>query len=44
VVYTCGGLVHGRKLFMPYGVADSSVAFCLIDVDQLLDGMSRKKR
>ncbi|MDB5433417.1 MAG: glycosidase [Caulobacter sp.] len=40
VVYTCGAMVCGRKLFMPYGVADSSVAFCLVDVDELLAEMA----
>ena len=39
VVYTCGAMAHGRRLFMPYGVADSSVAFCFIDLDQLLATM-----
>ncbi|MDB5440009.1 MAG: glycosidase [Caulobacteraceae bacterium] len=39
VVYTCGAMVHGRTLFMPYGVADSSVAFCLIDLDEILAEM-----
>ncbi|MDZ4775764.1 MAG: glycoside hydrolase family 130 protein [Alphaproteobacteria bacterium] len=36
VVYTCGGLVFQRTLFLPYGVADSSVRFCCIDIDSLL--------
>jgi predicted GH43/DUF377 family glycosyl hydrolase len=40
VVYTCGALVNGRTLFMPYGVADSSVAFCTIDIDALLADMA----
>jgi predicted GH43/DUF377 family glycosyl hydrolase len=39
VVYTCGALAHGRRLFMPYGVADSSVGFSFIDLDQLLASM-----
>lgn len=39
VVYTCGALVNNRELFMPYGVADSSVAFCAIPVDDLLKAM-----
>ncbi|MGE3867825.1 MAG: glycoside hydrolase family 130 protein, partial [Hyphomonadaceae bacterium] len=39
VVYTCGALLNGRTLFMPYGVADSTVAFCTIDVDELLAEM-----
>jgi predicted GH43/DUF377 family glycosyl hydrolase len=40
VVYTCGALVHGRKLFMPYGVADSSVVFGFLDLDDLLAAMT----
>ncbi len=40
VVYTCGGLKHGSKLFMPYGVADSSVSFALIDIPWLLKEMA----
>lgn len=39
VVYTCGALVHGRKLFMPFGVADSSVSFSFVDIDELLAAM-----
>ena len=36
VVYTCGALVVGRDLFMPYGVADSSVAFAFLNLDDLI--------
>ena len=43
VVYTCGAMAHGRRLFMPYGVADSSVAFGFIDIDELLATMSPAK-
>ena len=39
VVYTCGGLIHGRQLFLPYGVADSSVAFAWVDIKELLRAM-----
>jgi predicted GH43/DUF377 family glycosyl hydrolase len=39
VVYTCGALAFGRRLFMPFAVADSSVAFSFIDLDQLLAAM-----
>lgn len=44
VVYTCGAMVHGRRLFMPYGVADSSVAFGFIDIDDLLESMTHAQR
>ncbi|MGE0830451.1 MAG: glycoside hydrolase family 130 protein [Hyphomonadaceae bacterium] len=39
VVYTCGGLKHGDMLFLPYGVADSSIAFCTVDLPSLLKAM-----
>jgi predicted GH43/DUF377 family glycosyl hydrolase len=39
VVYTCGALKHGDMLFMPYGVADSSVAFAFVPIGSLLAAM-----
>ena len=39
VVYTCGALKHGELLFIPYGVADSSVAFGFIKIADLLAEM-----
>ena len=40
VVYTCGGMAVGRRLFVPYGVADSSIAFAWLEIDEILAGMS----
>ncbi|QNE30850.1 glycosidase [Sphingomonas sp. NBWT7] len=39
VVYTCGAMRHGDKLFMPYGIADSSVGFSFVDIKQLIARM-----
>ena len=39
VVYTCGALKQGDHLFVPYGVADSSVAFAWISLPDLLASM-----
>lgn len=39
VVYTCGAIKHGDKLFIPYGVADSSVAFAFVPIKSLLELM-----
>lgn len=39
VVYTCGGIRHGDTLFVPYGVADSSVAFAFVSIRSLLEQM-----
>lgn len=40
VVYTCGALVLGRTLFLPYGLADSSVAFAFADIPDVLARMA----
>ncbi|WP_404336404.1 glycoside hydrolase family 130 protein [Sphingomonas sp. MMS12-HWE2-04] len=39
VVYTCGAIKHGDKLFIPYGVADSSVAFAFVPINSLIEQM-----
>lgn len=36
VVYSCGALRHGESIFIPYGVADSSVAFAFVSIKSLL--------
>jgi len=40
VVYSCGGMRLGSTLFLPYGVADSSVAFAFADIKDVLGCMS----
>ncbi len=39
VVYSCGAICHGDTVFLPYGVADSSIAFAFIKVTSLLAQM-----
>jgi predicted GH43/DUF377 family glycosyl hydrolase len=39
VVYTCGGMRVGDDLFMPYGVADMTVAFAFIPIADLIGAM-----
>lgn len=39
VVYTCGAIKAGDDLFMPYGVADSSVCFGFFPIAGILDAM-----
>ncbi|WP_294391811.1 glycoside hydrolase family 130 protein [uncultured Sphingomonas sp.] len=39
VVYSCGGIRHGDMIFLPYGVADSSVAFAFVTIESLLGAM-----
>ena len=39
VVYTCGAMRLGSKLFVPYGIADSSVGFAFVEISELLAAM-----
>ena len=39
VVYSCGGLVRGRELLLPYGVADSFTMFATVSIDELVATM-----
>lgn len=40
VVYTCGALRHQDQLFIPYGIADSAVAFSFVPISELLAAMA----
>lgn len=37
VVYSCGALVHGGFLVLPYGFGDRAIGTALVDLGQLLD-------
>ena len=39
VVYSCGGVVRDGTLLLPYGVADTSTGFAIVDVARLLAAM-----
>ena len=39
VVYSCGGLLHGDTLVLPYGCSDAAIRVALIDVPGLLDAL-----
>lgn len=39
VVYTCGALRHGDLIFIPYGIADSSIGFAFAGIKELLARM-----
>ena len=39
VVYSCGAMRVGDDIFLPYGVADSSVAFAFLSIKELLAGL-----
>jgi predicted GH43/DUF377 family glycosyl hydrolase len=36
VVYSCGAMLHGRTLVLPYGSSDSAIRIALVDLDPLL--------
>ena len=37
VVYTCGSMVHGGKLFIPYAMSDSRTSFAVVPLSGLVD-------
>lgn len=39
VVYTCGALLHGRELIIPYAMSDSATSFASVGLDALLAAM-----
>ena len=42
VVYTCGALIHGRKLIMPYAMSDSASSIAIVPLDDLLDRLTHQ--
>jgi predicted GH43/DUF377 family glycosyl hydrolase len=39
VVYSCGGVLHDGRLWLPYGASDVRVGFASVDLDRLLTRM-----
>jgi len=39
VVYTCGALLHGRELIIPYAMSDYSTSFATVSLDEMLGAM-----
>ena len=40
VVYSCGALKHGDQIFLPYGIADSSIGFAFVPISEMLNAMA----
>jgi predicted GH43/DUF377 family glycosyl hydrolase len=40
VVYSCGGLIHGRELVIPYAMSDYASTFATVDLDELLNELT----
>ncbi len=43
VVYTCGALLHGSELIIPYAMADHATGFATVPVDDVLAAMEPEK-
>jgi predicted GH43/DUF377 family glycosyl hydrolase len=39
VVYTCGALIHGRHLILPYAMSDTASRIAIIQLDELLTAL-----
>jgi len=39
VVYTCGALVHGRDLILPYAMSDYATNFAILSLDEIIAAM-----
>jgi len=39
VVYTCGAMLHGSELIIPYAMSDSTTSFATVSLDDLLAAM-----
>lgn len=40
IVYTCGALLRGRDLLLPFAIADDFTRFCTVSVDRLVARLS----
>jgi predicted GH43/DUF377 family glycosyl hydrolase len=40
VLYSCGGLLHGDSVVLPYGIGDAAVGVAVIHLPELLDGLA----
>src|SRR3954447_5772692 len=41
VVYSCGGVVHGNELVIPYAMSDYASTFATVPIDDVLGAMTR---
>jgi predicted GH43/DUF377 family glycosyl hydrolase len=40
VVYSCGGMIHGNNLIIPYAMSDYASSFATVNLDALLDELT----
>jgi predicted GH43/DUF377 family glycosyl hydrolase len=43
VVYTCGAIMHGDCLFIPYAMSDAATGFAVVSMDRLLNELLANK-
>jgi predicted GH43/DUF377 family glycosyl hydrolase len=41
VVYSCGPMIHGNSIVLPYGCSDSNVRIAIVNLSVLLDRLTR---
>lgn len=41
VVFSCGAIIQGGRLFIPYGIGDSQISVASLDVEELIADMTR---
>jgi predicted GH43/DUF377 family glycosyl hydrolase len=41
VVYSCGSLLHGQKLILPYAMSDKATSFAVVSLGTLLEALRR---
>jgi predicted GH43/DUF377 family glycosyl hydrolase len=44
VVYSCGGMIHGDSLVLPYGCSDAFIRIVMIDLPELLLRLTSSER
>jgi predicted GH43/DUF377 family glycosyl hydrolase len=42
VVYSCGSIIHGDKLVIPYAVSDYASSFATVQLQELLDEVMKQ--
>jgi predicted GH43/DUF377 family glycosyl hydrolase len=42
VVYSCGPMIHGNNIVLPYGCSDSSVRIAMVNLSLLLERLTRR--
>ena len=40
VVYSCGAMLHGDNIVIPYGIADANIGIAVVSLQQVLDRLA----